>query len=196
MDRRSLARAGVAAGAAALVAAVSSTSAGGAADRRAFDLLNSERGPIADAVFGGITELGSIAASASAAAVLALGGRRRAAVEALGAAGAMWLVGQGVKRVLQRPRPYEAGDSRRLIGRPHGTSWPSIHPAVLLAFLTVASARLGLGHAARRALACLPVAIAASRVYVGVHYPSDVAGGLALGRAVGNAWLAVSPNAR
>jgi membrane-associated phospholipid phosphatase len=196
MDRRSLTRAGLNAGAAAMIAAISSTPAGAAADRRTFDLLNSERGPLADAVFGGVTELGSIAASASAAFVLAVGGRRRAAVEALGAAGAAWLVGQALKLVLRRPRPYDAGGSRRLIGRPRGTSWPSIHPAVLLAFMTVASSRLGLGPAARRALACIPVAIAASRVYVGVHYPSDVAGGLALGRAVGDAWLAPCPNAR
>jgi hypothetical protein len=78
MDRRMLAHAGVAAGAAAAIAAASSTPAGEAVDRRAFNLLNSERGGVADAVSRGITELGSIAASASSAAVLALGGRRRA----------------------------------------------------------------------------------------------------------------------
>ena len=61
---------------------------------------------------------------------------------------------------------------------------------MLLAFLTVAGEELGLSAAERRALAALAVAVAASRVYLGVHYPSDVVAGLLLGRAVGLAWLA------
>ena len=149
MEGRGLVRAGLLTGAALAVAAASSPPAGAAADRRAFDLLNRDRGPVADGFFGGVTELGSIMASAGAAGVLALSGRRRAALEAFGAASVMWFVGQGLKKIVRRPRPYEAGGSRRLVEKPNGTSWPSSHPAVLLAFVTVAGRRLGLSDGAR-----------------------------------------------
>jgi undecaprenyl-diphosphatase len=176
-----------------VVALASSVPQGIRADRRLFDLLNQDRGPVADALFGGVTELGSIMASAGAAGVLVLFGRRRAAVDAIGAASAMWLLGQGLKKVVRRARPYDAGGSRRLIGKPNGTSWPSSHPAVLLAFVTVAGRRLGLASGARSALAALATTVGVSRVHVGVHYPSDVVGGILLGRAVADAWSAVSP---
>ena len=45
-------------------------------------------------------------------------GRRRAAANAFAAAGAAWLAGQGLKRVANRPRPYEAdAEGTRAAGR-------------------------------------------------------------------------------
>jgi membrane-associated phospholipid phosphatase len=43
-------------------------------------------------------------------------------------------------------------------------------------------------------LARIPKLVALSRVYVGVHYPTDVAGGLLMGRALGNLWLRYAGN--
>ncbi|MGZ5300418.1 MAG: phosphatase PAP2 family protein [Actinomycetota bacterium] len=159
-------------------------------DAELFGEGNRDRGPGPDRFFTGVTELGSIWAAGAAAGLLVLAGRRRAAANAFGAASAAWLAGQGLKRVANRPRPYEANSegTRLLIGPPHASSWPSSHPAVLAAFTSVAGRDLGLGAAARTGLAGLGVSVAASRVYVGAHYPSDVASGLLIGRAIGRLW--------
>jgi undecaprenyl-diphosphatase len=166
-------------------------------DDRLFARLNSGfHGPALDRLFTSITELGSLWASAAAAAAIAGRGRRREAVDAFAAAATTWVAGQGLKRLFNRLRPYEVQghEHRLLIDRPAGASWPSSHPAVLLAFVTVAGRDLGLGPGARGALTLLAGAVGVSRVYLGVHFPADVAGGLLLGRAVADAWSAsVSP---
>ncbi|HEX6844781.1 MAG TPA: phosphatase PAP2 family protein [Actinomycetota bacterium] len=159
-------------------------------DRELFELLNRGHGPAADASFAGVTELGSLYASGAAAAALAASGRGRPAIRALAAAGATWLLLQGMKKAIDRPRPSDDNPdgTRLLIARPHATSWPSSHPAVLTTFTRVASRELGIGALARIGLTGLDLSVAASRVYLGVHYPSDVASGLLLGRAVARVW--------
>jgi len=183
----------VLAGAAAL--AVSAISAGGrgqALDRRLYRIMNRDRGAFADALFKGVTELGSLWASVGATVALARAGRRREAVDALGAAATMWLVGQGLKKLWRRPRPYEAmTDVRLMIDEPRGSSWPSSHPAVLLAFVTVAARDLRASHAGKATVTGLAGIVGLSRVYLGVHYPADVAGGLLLGRGVADLWSAI-----
>jgi len=159
-------------------------------DRELFAVVNRGHGPEADRAFAGITELGSFYAAGAAALVLLVAGRRRAALRALGAASVTWLALQGIKRVVARPRPYDAdpAGTRLLIARPRGTSWPSSHPAVLTTFTRVASRELGLGRSARTAFTGLDLAVGTSRVYLGVHYPSDVASGLLFGRAIARLW--------
>jgi undecaprenyl-diphosphatase len=155
-------------------------------DVEAFRALNRERGPELDALFRGVTELGSIWASVGAATTLAVAGRRRAAARGLAAAGVAWLAGQGLKKVFLRPRPYDADreGTRLLIGPPNATSWPSSHPAVLLAFTTVAGRALDLGPIGRASLDALGLLVGVSRTHVGVHYPADVVGGVLVGKAV------------
>jgi membrane-associated phospholipid phosphatase len=159
-------------------------------DENLFKAANAERGEVADRFFAEITELGSLYAAAAAAGALALAGRRREGTRALAGAGATWLLLQGVKRTVDRPRPYLANleGTRRMIAEPHGTSWPSSHPAVLTTFTRVAARELGIGVLGRAALTGLDASVAASRVSLGVHYPSDVVSGLLFGRAVARLW--------
>jgi undecaprenyl-diphosphatase len=168
------------------VAAATSAGRGRELDGEAFGFVQRRRGRAIDAVAVASTELGSIWASVGAAVILAWAGKRRAAARGLVAAGVAWLVGQGMKGMFLRPRPYLAdpGSVRRLIDPPRATSWPSSHPMVLLAFVTVAGRELGMGRVGRAALSALAGGVGLTRTYVGVHYPSDVAGGLLLGRAV------------
>jgi membrane-associated phospholipid phosphatase len=177
-------------GAALAIGRWSSGHEGREVDAELFGVWNRDRGPGSDRFFTGVTELGSIGAAGAAAGVIALTGRRGAAANAFAAAGVAWLAGQGLKKVANRPRPYEADaeGTRLLVGPPNASSWPSSHPAVLAAFASVVGRDLGLGAIARTALAGLDVSVAASRVYVGVHYPSDVVSGLLIGRAIGRLW--------
>ena len=169
------------------VGLASSGGSGRRFDARLFRAMNVERGQLADRLLSGVTELGSIFGSAGAAAALSVVGHRRVATRGFAAAGTTWVLGQVLKKVFRRARPYDEspGVTRLLIGRPRGTSWPSSHPAVLLAFLTVVGRELRLAPPFRMALSAVAATVGVSRVYLGVHYPSDVAGGLLLGRAVG-----------
>jgi undecaprenyl-diphosphatase len=195
VNARSLLKGAALAGAAATVGVLSSRPLGRDLDEALFADMNAGHGPAADRFFGAVTELGSLYAAAAAAATLFTAGRRSAAMRAAGAAGATWLVGQAIKRAVERPRPFvaDAEGTRRMIARPQGTSWPSSHPAVLTAFTRVAARELGLGPVPRAVLTGLDLAVASSRVYLGVHYPSDVKGGLLLGRAVAAVWPSARP---
>ena len=176
--------------AAAIGSAAIRTEAGRGLDRRVFEAWNRGSGPVADRAFLGVTELGSLYAVGTAAAVVAALGRPREASRAMGAAGVTWILAQAAKKAVNRRRPYDADPegTRFLIAAPAGTSWPSSHPAILTAFTTVAARELGIGMVGRVGLAGLGATVAVSRVYVGVHYPSDVASGLLMGRAVAALW--------
>jgi membrane-associated phospholipid phosphatase len=180
----------LAGGAAVVGNAAIRTADGPKVDEELFKLVNHGHGPQADRFFGGVTELGSLYAAGAAAGALALTGERRAAVRALSAAGATWLLGQGAKKLVVRSRPYQTDPdgARRMIAEPSGTSWPSSHPAVLTTFTRVAARELGLRVISRSALSALDASVATSRVYLGVHYPSDVVSGLLMGRAVARLW--------
>jgi len=184
---RGAALAGVAAGVGYVALA---TDRGRTGDAAMFAAINQGHGPDADRVFSEITEMGSLVAAASAAGTLAVLGRPRQATRAVSAAGAAWLLGQAVKKLVDRPRPYVADPdgTRAMIAPPKGTSWPSSHPGVLTAFTTVAGRQLGAGPIARAGLTALGLTVAASRVYLGVHYPSDVVSGFLMGRAVAAVW--------
>jgi undecaprenyl-diphosphatase len=99
------------------------------------------------------------------------------------------LLNNVLKAAFDRPRPalFEWGT------RVHTTSFPSGHAmsaAAIYGTVAFLAARLARRRRARTAIyaasALLIVLVAASRVYLGVHYPTDVAAGL----LVGFAWAA------
>jgi undecaprenyl-diphosphatase len=86
---------------------------------------------------------------------------------------------QAIKLAVRRPRPQPPG-LPQLISTPTQLSFPSAHAATSLA---AARAFAGLVPAAPLRLAA--ATMAGSRLYLGVHYPSDIVAGMALGHAIG-----------
>ncbi|MFF0813697.1 bifunctional phosphatase PAP2/diacylglycerol kinase family protein [Rhodococcus sp. NPDC003318] len=116
---------------------------------------------------------------------LAGGRARRAAVRGmLSVAAASALSNAVLKPLLPRRRP-PAGTpefhSRRGLPAPRSSSFPSGHSASAAAFATGVALEYPVAGAA---IAPLAAAVAYSRVHTGVHWPSDVAVGLAVGSAI------------
>jgi len=113
--------------------------------------------------------------------LVAYGGwRRRAGVAAgLGAAVAL-ACGQIVSRLVDRPRPFVADPHRVHLFARHvaDASFPSDHATAAFAIATAVLLRNRRVGAVVLAFAAV---LAAGRVAIGVHYPSDVLAGAALG---------------
>jgi undecaprenyl-diphosphatase len=145
--------------------------------------------------FWALTLIGndSVLAALSFSTVLLLfvwGRRGRAALIAGGLLGA-WGISEGAKAVVGRVRPPAV---EALIDLPGSHSLPSGHALTTLVFLGMLvflARRAGAGAGAAFAATVMAVVVAAlvgvSRVYLGVHWMSDVLGGWCLA----GAWLAV-----
>lgn len=137
-----------------------------------------------DPLFRGLSAVGTFGAVwLGLAAVLAL---VRRDVRILVAVALADLVADLVASLLQvlvgRPRP----PVETLVSRPHTYSFPSGHATTSFACATVIA---GIVPRLRLPALVLAAAIAWSRVYVGVHYPLDVAAGAVLGALLGLAVL-------
>ena len=166
-------------------------------DRAAFDVAGELTSGAMTDVAKAITALGSggvtLAVGLVAAVVLAV---RRHWAELAVLVAAMVILALAVpvmKEVVDRPRPGEG-----LVGH-SGQAYPSGHAAysVLYAWLALTAAvlwRPGRTHVSALAVAGVVIAAAVglSRVYLHVHYLSDVAGGWALGVSAFTACSAVA----
>jgi len=106
--------------------------------------------------------------------------RRGRWVRATTCVGAAYLLSTSIKLAIARKRPV-IEDLPHLMATPTGLSFPSSHSTSSFA------AAQAYGHLLPRGpLLGAAAAMAFSRLYLGVHYPSDVAAGAALGTVVGN----------
>jgi undecaprenyl-diphosphatase len=87
----------------------------------------------------------------------------------------------------QRP-PLRYAEPHPLVSVPHDGSFPSGHTTTSFACATVLS---GFVPRAAPGLYVLALAIGFSRIYVGVHWPFDVLGGIVFGVAIGGAVTAL-----
>jgi len=121
--------------------------------------------------------------------------RRAGAVLATMAAGLALLVNQPIAHAVDRTRPYLAhpAHAHLLIGRSHDPSFPSDHATGAFA---LAVGVWMYDRIAGTLLLALAAILAFARVYVGTHYPGDVAGGAAIGAAAAVALYLLPPTRR
>jgi membrane-associated phospholipid phosphatase len=108
------------------------------------------------------------------------GRRRRRWVRATATVGGAYVVATSIKLAIGRVRPV-VEDLPHLMATPTGLSFPSSHSTS-----SFAAARAYGSLLPSLPLYAAAAGMAASRLYLGVHYPSDVAAGAALGTVVGS----------
>ncbi|WP_455646032.1 phosphatase PAP2 family protein [Methanosphaera sp.] len=87
-----------------------------------------------------------------------------------------FIITQVIKYIVLRPRPYQELSSLIVLSRGTDPSFPSGHTAMTSAL--TATLRRNYGH---MGFMIIPILVALSRLYLGVHYPSDVFVGFLLG---------------
>ncbi|MEV6339769.1 phosphatase PAP2 family protein [Nocardia vinacea] len=120
------------------------------------------------------------------AALMSMGGRapRRAAVRGLLSVALASSVANGIAKPLfprRRPPDESVPFVRRLVKPPVSSSFPSGHSASAAAFATGVALE---SPAAAVVVGPIAAAVGYSRVHIGVHWPSDVIAGAALGSAI------------
>jgi uncharacterized membrane protein YbhN (UPF0104 family)/membrane-associated phospholipid phosphatase len=156
----------------------------GVVELNLFRLVNQLPGPFGPPLIG-VMQLGALAAVPVFAVVCVLSGRRRLARLLAFGGVAAWLVAKGLGATVAKHPPDERISGVVLHGAiTPGLSFPATHVAVAAAIATVASPYLS--RSARRTVWILVALVAVARVYVGAHFPVDVAGGFAVGWVVGS----------
>ena len=138
--------------------------------------------PALERAVRGYSQLGQYAAGwlAIGAAGVALDRPRRGRwARALAGVGVAYVANQAIKFAVKRPRP-RLDDLPQLMATPTQLSFPSAH-----ATSSFAAAQAYAGLLPARPLKLAAIAMAGSRLYLGVHWPSDILIGAALGTAIG-----------
>ena len=128
------------------------------------------------AAFSKLGEHGAIWLGLAGAGALVDADRRPQFIRAMKTVGVAFLANQAVKQTIRRPRPEP---DEQLVGTPTQLSYPSTHACTCFAGAGALSALLPAGP-----LYALAAGLSLSRLYLGVHYPTDTLGGALLGESV------------
>lgn len=169
-------------------------------DQRTFQALSRWRSPVLDMLVPGITRAADhgvlwVAVSAGMAALPSRRARSAAERGLASLALSSAIVNQLGKRLVPRQRPdlVSVPRKRRAVRVPTSSSFPSGHAASAAAFavaVAIEDPQLAVP------IGLLAVAVGFSRVYTGVHYPSDVLAGAAVGASVAGLGALIAPPAR
>ncbi len=98
-------------------------------------------------------------------------------------------VNLSLKNALAQPRPFNLDPS---VGMAHEATYgfPSNHAQGSAAFWTLLAPRIGKPWGLALAI-LVPLAVGFTRIYLGVHFPTDLLGGWALGWGIALGWLAL-----
>ena len=129
--------------------------------------------------YSGLGEHGMVWFGLGACGVVVDGGRRRRWVRSTGVVAGAYVLSTSIKLAIGRKRPI-VEDLPHLMATPTGLSFPSSHSTSSFAAACAFGTLLPPGP-----LYLAAAAMAFSRLYLGVHYPSDIAAGVALGTVVG-----------
>jgi membrane-associated phospholipid phosphatase len=105
-----------------------------------------------------------------------------------------WALAETVKVVVNRPRPNPSALSHLIVSDPLTSSYPSGHTAFAAALVCAVVLTLAQRRSRFVAALCgtvLVLIVAWSRVYLGVHYPTDVVAAMVLVPAFSTVTLAV-----
>ncbi len=147
------------------------------------DMIQGLRNPVLDKVMPVITSLGNAGAIWILLTLLLLlipKTRRSGWIMALALCADVILCNGVLKNLFMRIRPCDVNQTvQLLIARPSDFSFPSGHTAA--SFAAVAALYLAEEKLLFKGALALAVLIAFSRLYLYVHYPTDVLGGMAVG---------------
>lgn len=108
---------------------------------------------------------------------------RAVVVRSLAAVGTVYLLSELLGSMVGRARPFvTVGDAEALVPHDPKRSFPSRHVASAMA-MTMIARPVAPGLA--QTMGALAAGLGLARVRIGLHYPTDVAGGVVLGSLVG-----------
>lgn len=149
------------------------------------DWIQTLRNPILDGLFSHVTYLGGIVWILWAVVLLCIPKTRKAGMVLSFALLADLVLCNGLlKPLFSRVRPYDVNDTVQLIAaKQKDFSFPSGHTAVCFTGVTALylAKRPKMGHVALG----IAVLVAISRMYLYMHYPTDVLGGIVVGVIAG-----------